>query len=291
MFIDIHAHAYLWPCPPQDGHTQFCTPEEVIARYDELGIEKGVLLPLIGPETYLPQSNEEILEICRRYPDRFIPFCNIDPRGIRNSPDTDFSLWLNWYKDHGFKGVGELMPNLPFSHPMVQNFFKQVEAIGFPLIFDISDRIGGRYGLYDDPGLPQLEGCLQKFPKLKILGHGPSFWAEMGKLETTETRGTYLYCPIKEEGAVPKLFRKYENMWGDLSAGSGYNALIRDPEYAAKFLNEFQDRLLYGTDICYATQQIKLPEFLLKLKKEKKISNTVFKKIARGNAIKLLDLI
>jgi hypothetical protein len=23
MFIDIHAHAYLYPAPPQDGHTQF----------------------------------------------------------------------------------------------------------------------------------------------------------------------------------------------------------------------------------------------------------------------------
>ena len=260
MFIDINAHAYLWPCPPQDGHIQFCTPEDVIARYDELGIEKGVLLPLIGPETYMPQSHEEILEICRRYSERFIPFCNIDPRGIGNSPETDFSVWLNWYKDHGFKGVGEFMPNLPFSHPLVQNFFRQVESIGFPLIFDISDRIGRSYGLYDDPGLPQIEGCLRRFPKLKILGHGPAFWAKMGQLETPADRRTYPKYPIKGEGVVPKLFRRYENMWGDLSAGSGYNALTRDPEYAAKFLNEFQDRLLYGTDICYANQSIKLPE-------------------------------
>ena len=290
MFIDIHAHAYLWPCPPQDGRTQFCTPEDVIARYDEIGIEKGILLPLIGPETYLPQSNEEILEICRRYPDRFIPFCNIDPRGIGNSAATDFSVWLNWYKDHGFKGVGEFMPNLPFSHPLVQNFFRQVEAIGFPLIFDISDRIGERYGLYDDPGLPQLEDCLRKFPKLKIFGHGPAFWAEIGPLERPADREGYPKYPIKQEGVVPKLFRRYENMWGDLSAGSGYNALARDREYAAKFLIEFQDRLLYGTDICSAKQQVKLPEFLMKLKDEKKISEEAFHKIARGNAIKLLGL-
>ena len=65
MFIDIHAHAYLFDSPPQDGRTIFCKAEEVLRRYDELGIEKGVLLPLIGPETYLAQSNQEILEICR----------------------------------------------------------------------------------------------------------------------------------------------------------------------------------------------------------------------------------
>ena len=81
MFIDVHAHAYLFDYPPQDGVTQFCTVEEVLKRYDELNIEKGVLLPLIGPETYIPQSNAEIAEICKRYPDRFIPFFNIDSRG------------------------------------------------------------------------------------------------------------------------------------------------------------------------------------------------------------------
>ena len=43
MFIDLHAHVYLYPCPPQDGRTQFCTPEQVIRRYDELGIDKGII--------------------------------------------------------------------------------------------------------------------------------------------------------------------------------------------------------------------------------------------------------
>lgn len=53
---------------------------------------------------------------------------------------------------------------------------------------------------------------------------------------------------------------------------------------------EFQDRLLYGTDICSAKQQVKLPEFLVKLKDEKKISEEAFRKIIRGNVIKLLGL-
>lgn len=290
MFIDIHAHAYLWPCPPQDGHTQFCTPEEVIARYEGIGIEKGVLLPLIGPETYLPQSNEEILEISSRHPDRFIPFCNIDPRGIGNSPDTDFSTWLNWYKDHGFKGVGEFMPNMPFMHPLVQNFFKQVESTGLPLTFDISDRIGSSYGLYDDSGLPQLENCLRRFPKLKIFGHGPAFWSEIGQLETPADRGTYPKYPIKEEGVVPKLFRRYENMWGDLSAWSGFNALKRDRKHAIKFLEEFQDRLMFGTDICSPNASLPLSDFLLDLKQSEDISESAFRKIARDNAIRILDL-
>lgn len=290
MFIDIHAHAYLFDSPPQDGHTQFPTPAEVIARQDELGIECSIILPLIGPEVYLPQSNEEIIETCRRYPGRFLPACNIDPRGIRNSTKTDFSVWLDWYKEHGCVLIGEFMPNLPFLHPLVQNFFGYAERSGMPLTFDISDQIGDNYGLYDDPGLPQLEKTLRKFPKLTIFGHGPAFWAEIGQLETPGDRCGYPRYPIKEEGVVPKLLRRYENMWGDLSAGSGYYALARDPEYAAKFLTEFQDKLCFGTDMCSAKADVPLPRFLIDLKESGKISSKVFKKIAKENAIKKLGL-
>lgn len=75
MFIDIHAHAYR-KRPP---FIPFCTADEVLRRYDEVGIEKGVLLPIVSPEIYIPQSNEDILEMAEDHPDRFIPFCNIDP--------------------------------------------------------------------------------------------------------------------------------------------------------------------------------------------------------------------
>ena len=290
MFFDIHAHAYRAECPPAGGQTTFATSEQVLARYDEIGIERGVLLPLIGPEVYLPQSNEDIIDMCERSEGRLIPFCNIDPRGMTNAPNAPFGDWLRHYRDRGCKGIGEVMPNLPFEDPRCQNLFKHVEDVGFPLIFDISNRIGGDYGFYDDAGLPQLERTLQRFPKLIILGHGPAYWAEMAQLETPADRGGYPGYPVKEEGAVPKLFRRYPNMYGDLSAGSGYNALARDPGYAVQFLNEFQDRLLFGTDICTAKAELPLAGFLLKLKEEGKLDETVFEKIARGNAVQLLEL-
>ena len=290
MFIDIHAHAYLFDSPPQDGLITFCKAEEVLRRYDELGIEKGVLLPLIGPETYLPQSNQEILEICRRWPDRFVPFCNIDPRGIDNAVNTDFSAWIDWFKARGCRGVGEFMPNMYFRDPRVLNLLGQFEKAGLPVIFDDTVYVGRRYGLVDEPGLPQLEMILRTMPKLTLLGHGPAFWSEMGVLETVADRGGYPRYPIRAEGAVPKLFRRYPNLWGDLSAGSGYNALTRDRAYGIKFLNEFQDRLCFGTDICYAKQDLPLAGFLRELKDEGALSEETFEKIARGNARRLLKI-
>ena len=89
MFIDLHAHAYRQPYPGPDGKPVFSTPQQLIERYDELGVDKGCLMPIVNPEVYLPQSNEEILEIARTYPHRFIPFCNIDPRAVSNSSDAE----------------------------------------------------------------------------------------------------------------------------------------------------------------------------------------------------------
>jgi len=298
MFIDIHAHAYR-KTPP--FVCRFCTAEQLIARYDEAGIEKGVLLPIVSPEIYFPQANEDILEMVEQYPDRFIPFCNIDPRILTNSPDAPLDLVLRHYRDQGCKGLGEVMPNVPVIDPMVQNLFKHAEDVGLPVIYDGSDQVGGDFGLYDEPGLPQLEQTLQRFPKLIILGHGPVFWSEIGRLEAPAENAVFRPCagqfkrprpsgPIEEEGVVPKLMRKYPNLYGDLSDWNPWNALFRDPEYGPKFVTEFQDRLLFGTDICFFEMPLPMIDLLLDWRDKNKISEVVFNKVARENAVKLLGL-
>ncbi len=296
MFIDIHAHAYRKPIP---FVVEFCTAEQVLQRWDEAGIERGALLPIVSPEIYLPQANEDILDMCEKYPDRFFPFCNIDPRALTNSVDAPLDRLLRYYRDKGCRGLGEVMLNVPIRHPMVQNLFKHAQDVGLPVTFDGSDQIGGDFGLYDDPGLPQLEHTLQKFPKLIMLGHGPVFWSEIGRLETPAQRKTVFRPdgeqvgwqppagPIKEEGVVPKLLRRYPNLYGDLSDASPVNALARDPEYGPKFLEEFQDRLLFGTDICHVSMPFDMVTLLNDWREKGKITEEVFDKVARENAIKL----
>ncbi len=290
MFIDIHAHAYRKPEPMIYGKQPFATPEQLIQRYDELNVEKALILPITGPEVYFPQSNEDVLEMVEKYPDRFSAFCNVHPRALRNIHTSPLYDALSYYRDKGCKGIGEVTANMPILHPMVQNLFINVEKAGLPLTFHLSAQIDGTYGLYDEPGLSHLELSLQKYPKLKFLAHSPVFWSEIARLETPADRCGYPKYPVTEEGIVPKLFRRYENLLGDLSAGSGHNALARDEDYAVKFLNEFQDRLFFGLDICAPDTPARLIDFLLKLKNEGKISETVFNKVARENTVKLLAL-
>jgi len=156
--------------------------------------------------------------------------------------------------------------------------------------FYIAPPLAGFYGLYDDPGLPQLQLSLQRFSSLAFLGHSQPFWAEIAPLETPGERVGYPKSKVTQEGALPKLMRKYTNLYGDLSAGSGHNALARDEEYAVQFLDEFQDRLLFGTDICAPDTPTPLVDLLLRLRDRGAISEDVFNKVARENAVKLLGL-
>ena len=82
MFIDIHTHAYRITPPLY----HFCTPEQLIRRYDKMKVDTAVILPIVSPEVYFPQAVEDVLEMCDKWPDRFVPYCNIDPRSMYISP-------------------------------------------------------------------------------------------------------------------------------------------------------------------------------------------------------------
>ncbi|MBT4503048.1 MAG: amidohydrolase family protein, partial [Gemmatimonadetes bacterium] len=153
---------------------------------------------------------------------------------------------------------------------------------------------------YDEPGLPQLEHSLQRFPNLIFIAHGPVFWTEIAPLVTPAERKPPFFPtggqtpwprptgPIEREGVVPTLFRRYGNLYGELSDAA--YVLVRDPDYGARLLTEFQDRLLFGTDMCGPSTPLRAREMLLEWREEGRITEEVFRKIARENAIKLFGL-
>lgn len=298
MFIDIHVHTRRLKGFPRtygttrSDNTTYATPEEIIAAYDKTGIEMGCILPVCSPESaLLPQCNEDVLELAEKYKGRFIPFCNVDPRFMCNRVDAPLEKMLAYYKNLGCKGIGEVTTNMRFDSPFMQNLFRAAEVVDLPLTFHLSTRIGYYYGVVEDAGLTCLERTMQRFPKLKFFGHSQTFWAEIGANPSEFDRCDYPKGKVIE-GRVPQLMRKYPNLYGDLSAGSGFNALSRDREYAIKFLNEFQDRLMFGTDIASPDMSdlTCLMDLLKDLRDSGGISNEVFNKVARENAIRLLNL-
>ena len=85
---------------------------------------------------------------------------------------------------------------------------------------------------------------------------------------------------------VERIFRTFPNVYGDLSAGSGYNAVTRDPAFGAKFLERWQDRVCFGTDYLQPRQRCPIVEFI----REVDISRRARRKITEGNARRILKL-
>lgn len=296
FFIDDHVHISTIPRSRGDSMAAtFMSPEQLIDMYDEVGIKQGVMLPMVSPEGGdVVQSNYEILEAAEKHPDRLIPFCNVDPRLAVNSAERDFSMLLNHYKGLGFKGVGEITANLPFDDPRVDNLFSHAEDCGLPVLFHVAAQDGGTYGLIDDLGLPRFEKEIQKHPDLVFLCHSQAFWSHISADVNDGNWRGYPEGPVLSGGRIPELIRRYPNVYGDLSAGSGCNAVRRDPEFGYVFLTEFQDRLLFGTDVNQVTHKdsvlVMLKDFLEEALGKGKISQEVFDKVTHLNARRVLRL-
>ncbi len=155
------------------------------------------------------------------------------------------------------------------------------EKVGIPLLFHM-DNIRGK----DKPGLPRLERALATFPKLTFIGHGPGWWASIsGGINAKEMAG-YPTGPVKPGGAIDRLMDAYPNLYGELSAGSGSNAISRDPDFGRRFLIRRQDRILFGTD--YLEPGQKVPQFAVL--DSLHLPPDVAAKIFRDNARRLLSL-
>ncbi|HNR37316.1 MAG TPA: amidohydrolase family protein [Candidatus Hydrogenedentes bacterium] len=211
--------------------------DQLIDWMNRSGIEIGVLLPLESPEgSWGYFLNEEAVAARNAYPRRLIAFLCVDPRYPMAEAHIDYFV-----EKHGCKGFGEHVNGLAFDDPRNLRIYAKCNEHRLPLVFEISPDL-----CFDDPGLPKLENCLKQFPHVTFVGHGPAFWSA---ISADDPRSGYPKGPIKPGGAVDRLMAAYPNLYADLSAGSGHNAMTRDPDFTLGFIERNWQRLLWGTDI------------------------------------------
>jgi len=276
--IDIHMHVGRL----YSFEKKALSPSYLLRFMDAHGIEKAALLPIESPEeTHYYVTTEYVLNVCKRHPDRFIPFCNVDPRRGNADLSTDFRSILKEHRDRGCRGFGEAMSGLYVDDPRLQMIYEACGELGLPIVFHL-DALRN----VDEVGLPRFEAMIRKFPQTTFIGHGQHFWAEVSSDVRAEDFSGYPSGPVKPDGAVVRLLARYPNVYGDLSAFSGFNALTRDPEFGKRFLEQFHDKLLFGTDLCRYDQETPIISFLQNVR----ITPKACRKIAHGNAEKLLHL-
>ena len=149
-----------------------------------------------------------------------------------------------------------------------------------------------------------FESILKSNSKPIFIGHADSFWANVSADYRNET--AYPSAPIVRGGITDKLLSDYPNLYGDLAANSGNNALSRDADFTRDFLRRHQDKLMFGSDCSCAdghgggVSQANNPaasrlagkcvarETLTVLKRS--TTPEIFRKLAWDNAHKLLKI-
>jgi len=273
--IDFHVHLGNL-CRERYPAQQPLSVHQLVDRMNREGIDIAVLLPLESPEGswgYL--LTEQVVEARNTYPERFVAFLCVDPRYPLAEQFID-----HFVRCHGCRGFGEHVNGLAFDDPLNLRLYAKCDELALPLVFEINKT----YLCHDDVGLPRLERCLRQFPAIQWCGHGPGFWAAISGDD--DGRPGYPSGPITAGGAIDRLMAQFDNLYLDLSAFSGYNALTRDPEFTSGFVERHWRRMLLGTDIVSPNDKLPIVAWLAALD----VSEQVRDAIADGNARRLLGL-
>jgi predicted TIM-barrel fold metal-dependent hydrolase len=242
----------------------------------------------INPDMYMRQfhpnssnmSFEQVRDAVRRYPNRFIAGYCPDPR----RPDALDRL-STAYEHYGVRVCGELKHRVMYDNPDCIELYRLCGRYRLPVVLHLDYPIALREGYYPrrnywfGGGIEALERALEQVPETTFVGHAPGFWARISA-DDKYLSNYYPEGPIVPGGKVIALLERFPNLYADLSAGSALNALSRDPGFAERFIEQFQDRLLYGRDN-YSTE---LREFLDGLA----LSEEVREKVFHRNAEKLI---
>lgn len=249
-FIDVHHHLGSGFIADSD-HFSF---EPMIKWMDDHSVTQTIMLsPILYPDNFFPGredaviQNDALLDKFEETDGRIVPFCVVHPEAF--TEHKEIVKVLKRFKQKGVKGLGELKPkdpagnprNMSVDDPAMQRIYAACAEVDFPVLIHIDNEHA-----VDVPGLPGLEKMLKQFSDVNFIGHANGWWNSITG-DVKEFKG-YPKGKITPGGAAVRLLEEYPNMYGDLSANSGLNAVTRDPEFGLKFLVDFSDKLLFGTD-------------------------------------------
>ncbi|MBS7612410.1 amidohydrolase family protein [Candidatus Bathyarchaeota archaeon] len=283
-FLDIHTHIGCYRDITNVNYPYYpwckVTVETLISYLESHDDASAVILPIYswnsGNSGFI-MPTEYVLDICEKHPGRLIPFCVVEVREIY------LSERITRYVDMGCKGFGEHTSKIPVDHYCNLRLYKICGKLEIPILMHIAASGSDDYGIFDTPDLKGIEKIAEQYSNVDFIMHGPGWWrcmSEKFNLEDSYPKGL-----IEQPGRTVYILENYENVYGDLSAFSGYNALTRDLSFAKYFLEKFNRKLLYGTDMEWFFS----PENShLRLLEELNLSEEALENVLYKNAEKLI---
>lgn len=248
--IDIHQHTDYGG--KRDAQWKIVTPgrndEQLIAHQRAMGVTTTILLPsgrpVLRESTHAGRANgldstcsanEACYALARRLPREFV-------FGANEVSDVDNAVQeIEKYLKLGAVIIGEQKFGVECDSPAMQKLYDLAAAHNVPILMHWQVK---SYNY----GFDRFYKMLEKHPKTNFIGHAQTWWANIDREYQDDPKNLYPTGKVTPGGRTDRYLSDYANMYADLSAGSGYNALLRDPEHGRAFIERHQDKLLYGSD-------------------------------------------
>ena len=148
---------------------------------------------------------------------------------------------------NGAEGFGEMKFHVAADGPELRRMYALAADLRVPILihFQEVDHVPNE-GAWSTGFAKTFESVLKAHPRTTFIGHADAFWANVSADYHNEA--VYPTGPVTRGGVTDTWLGDYPNLFGDMSAVSGNNAMSRDPEFAAGFLERHQDKLVFGSD-------------------------------------------
>ena len=223
--IDLHQHTNY------SGRND----ERMLGHQRALGVKWTVLLPagrLYGLAANCG-GNKSVRRIAVKNPRNYVHFAN----EVADHPECIATI--ESFLKKGAVGIGEQKFKVECDSKHIQRIAELAQEYDVPVLMHFE------HGNYNT-GIERFHTILEKFPKVNFIGHAQTWWGNIDK--NHDQTVMYPKGKVTPSGISDRLLSDYPNMFGDMSAGSGQNALIRDEAQAVEFIKRHQDKLLFGSD-------------------------------------------
>jgi predicted TIM-barrel fold metal-dependent hydrolase len=223
-----------WRGPVLDTHLHLrADADACFTHMQGCGVTNAVLLT--------PASDEDRAKAeMEKRPGCFVRSVRVDPA----LPDAN--QILREALKNGAVSIGELKFHLALDSPEMRRVYELAADLHVPVMMHIQTFPHFAGELPYNTGYTQFDKMLRAYPRTNFIGHGDLFWAHISADVPTD-RG-YPSGPIKKGGLTDRWLSDFPNLYADMSANSGNNALSRDTDFSRAFITRHKTKLIFGSD-------------------------------------------
>jgi len=223
-----------WGGPVLDTHLHIrADADACFTHMQGCGVTNAVLLT---PAADQDRAKAEM----ERRPGHFV-------RSVRTDPSqADADKVLRDAIKRGAVSIGEMKFHLALDSTEMLRVYDVAAELQVPVMMHIQTFPHFDGELPYNTGYPQFDKIIRAYPRTNFVGHGDLFWAHISA-DVPADRG-YPDGPIKKGGLTDRWLSDFPNLYADMSANSGNNALSRDPEFSRGFITRHKTKLIFGSD-------------------------------------------